>query len=205
MTLVLAGLWIGSGAPARVFAEPSPPGPERGPGETVLHVEVRGSSPVRVYRWTPAGSAWEPVCTAPCGQRVSREGIWFVAGERLTPSRGLLLPADAEEVTLRVEPRSILRANLGLVGASVGGAAVMAGVAVLALYRPEACAEQPGAGTDPCGNLVRLGVPLLVVGAALFAGGMVLASTAATRVAVYRGRPSARTGRLSLTAAGLAF
>jgi hypothetical protein len=120
-----------------------------------------------------SGRQWQPVCRTPCKASVPTDSYYFVDGPGITRSRKLLLPDGP--VRLDVDPGASWQFWGGIAGLSIGGGLALTGGALLA-------SKFDGPGK-----------PLIIIGAPLAIGGLVMALHGRTTVDVVRiGRTSAR-------------
>lgn len=178
-----------SGPPApaaSIRREPGAP-PDGTPGYVRVHINTTGQD-VELLHVTPIsdgdGEIRESVCHAPCDMPVDGRGerIFRIGGSGVSMSPAFTFSERIGDVSLRVEPGNSGRWLAGLLTQSLGGAAAIGGVVLLASGKareadPNA-AEILGSGK---GMTIGGGV-LLGVGAAAIVGGIVLMATSHSHV-----------------------
>jgi hypothetical protein len=182
-------------APSAGAAPPPPPSAPQ-PGAPFVHVDNEGELPVVLHQVTsrvamvgPGGTAFgvvaKPICRAPCDQIVdAREGqIFFFAGEGVVSSPQFTLsPRLGPRVHMAVRPGGTGRRAGGIVMASLGGAALLGGITMIALGATATSVTDAGASSAPSKGTMIAGGITAGLGLGLLIGGIAVIVQGSTRV-----------------------
>lgn len=179
------------------YASPSAPAPatiSTGMGRPHLHIELTRPAHVRLYEvtgmlvtpsmnWGSYAQAQQavPICGAPCDRVVdaSQGQSFFIAGDRITPSRRFSLDGHDGPMLARVRPGRVGVLAGGIVFTSLSIAPLLSGTLYLALSS-HVQASQSGHNTR------NAGIALTAVGVGMLISGIVMIALGRTRVELYR-------------------
>jgi hypothetical protein len=146
-------------------------------------VILRGPSGLRLEQNLDSigGGDWSTVCTGPCDVTLSTDLQYRVAGGGHRASEAFDLRGSPEQAeVIEVHGGSTAGLVVGIVGASVGGAALLAGGALLLFAVTGPITPGPGEGKgsmlswSDAGTLGAIGAGSVAVGAPLLIGGLAL-------------------------------
>lgn len=198
-------------APAAVPYAP-PEAIQPGPGAPRLHIELTRPADLKLYEVTSefsgfdyrgfsTGTTSSPVCVAPCDQVVDgrRGQSFFFNGDHVLKSRQFSLSEHSGDVVARVKPGRPARRVGGIIGLALGGAGL--GTAALLYWSAKRSADAENEfreETDPRAEPnYKPATALLITGAIVAAGGLVMLLLSGTRV-TWSKRTAAAKRRLGL-------
>jgi hypothetical protein len=168
--------------------------------DTTVVVHMNTPESVELQRRDTNGE-WRPVCSSPCDRPLAEHRQYRVAGEGVRPSAELTLEGHGERISLEARPSSSGWFTGGIVLVSTGGAFLATGVFVATVVASlQGVAGAAGAGDQSdSASTVRVGIVLIVVGAAAVATGIVaIVSNRSTGVFV-QGAPPPRDSNVAPT------
>lgn len=146
---------------------------------------------------------WQPICQAPCGERIDSGGFYRIGGPGINRSRAFMLPANTPRVALTVRAGEAHRYRAGLALLVLGSA--MTAVGLITVPIAEATASRSDPSARAFGEVLRYSAyPLLILGLGGLGGGIPLYLFNRTSVQLDGGMRLAKSG-VYLTTSGLVF
>jgi hypothetical protein len=171
-------------APAPAPSAPGLPAPsEAAPAPVFVHLE---GSPVAELQQDKYGDHrhWETVCSAPCDRTLPSAFSYRIAGDGIRNSRVFSLHAESgDRENLTIDESSSSAFVVGIVVASLGGAAIFVGSFVVVIGSIQTGLESVSGSPENHGT-ETLGLGIMALGLAAIMGGVVaIVSSARTGVA----------------------